>query len=368
MYSATNGVALGATNLDRLNLDDGHPLKRSISFLSIQDPLTDISQLLDLRNECHLPRLDAETSEVLNEIVRTVKLNGEAVSAAAVSDAQAGKRVLPMTLDPKKFGNFLARNEPILRTVISACHNVQGRRDTLQSCLQILANDYFQTQNRVPNGLAPNTRILLDGQVITGEPITVLVGATAKGIGEYRHQPAGTDGKIIIDIGHDIVYGSILPDAVLTQGFEKHDPAHRRAAAVLQSFFRCATMLEEQVAALGSHFNKARGTEAQQAKATRVELQYTGDRGIGDSCLEDGQNYNQRALSTREFNLLPKVAEIYEADHQAPLLTDPSLQTWLQSRDFNVDMLATTKPATRLCDAQVSSTSTALLATRAFAM
>ncbi|MBC7416340.1 MAG: hypothetical protein H7327_15540 [Herminiimonas sp.] len=360
----TNGELPGAPNLSAAGADSGAALRRQVSFLSLAPQLAELPALLATDYKKPGPRLDPGRRAVIAEVVKTAQVELAVVKSKAAADAIEGLRTLPMTLDTKRFGAFLEKQENAIAGVIDACENTGGRASTLEALIEKMVTDYLKQQDRYPSGLTAGRRMLVDEHVIDWAPVTVLVGKTVENIAQHFTDDTNNTEKFVLSLGDRVVYGAPEYFPALLQGVEDRREAEQRAFAMLQTVFHQITNMEEMSAAKG--FRAKTPDERKEATGTAAELTYEGSSALGDACTAEPGVPIQRNLAIQPLTHLPTVARQYEQKHGEPLFDDKALSDWVSSPGFQRDVSSILIPRGRLPNAQFQSTAELLLQTKAF--
>jgi hypothetical protein len=365
LFGKINAACVDENTADTLN-DFGqvNVLQRKVSFLSIAPQLEDIDVLTRVECGQQPRRIDTETRTVLEEVLKTVRLNHRIVEADAVGAAREGSRGLPLTVDGANFSNFLKDREALLAGVVDACRLSQGRSAQLQPLLHRLATDYFAVSARLPGRLEPGSRRIFEEVSVDAEPLTVLVGEFEESSGQHLVDPASSRDKILLAIGTPVVTGPLDALTAVLKGFEDRAAPEQRAAAVLQTLFYIMTHVEEKIVGVG--LNCRNEYEERQSRGTAMEIGYTGSRHAGDACDISRGGVTQRERASALLRTLPETLRAHQAAHQTPLLADANLAAWVLDPCFQTDVFSMTTPMLRLPNAQLSTTAALLAHMRAF--
>jgi len=344
-------------------------LARRPSFLLNSETLKALpSAIVELAASDTLPR-QAKASLVVNAIVTSVKHHIEHVEAAALEDAQRGKRICPMTLQPAKLRAFLSQQEPVLEEIISACQLPSNLRESeVERHLTTLATNYFNNSENYPGAptLRPaSVQILMHGRGAStlgqdrrGLVVNLLLDSTT--MAEFCRNPLWT----LNECGtfQDIHRARQL------QGFERHTFQKKLAALLIQQTLQEVSEIQEtlgvQSAAIPSHS----GLAQQAGKRTKEELYYAGSRTLSDHTVRSSEGLSQRAMLVEPMQGLPTFERHFNATYNEPLFADAEVRKWINSPEILLQLRGLTEPSARIL-AQISpATGRALLQTHAFSI
>jgi hypothetical protein len=343
---------------------DQTALRRQNSFLSVARQLDDVQELAFTPAGEPRPYLDPDSSEVLEESLRTIQVLPAAMHEVAIARARAGERALPLTLDTARMRAFLADNEAALSQVVQACAGGTGNAQRLSAPLQTLATEYLRRNGQLPSGLTPSMPADYRGAPMSNDPVSVFVGSFPNTDMRVMMEGNGSRDKCVVSLGRDVVSEPLKNNDPLIQGFESKTPAEKRAAAILQSFFKLLTFAEESIQASGLHAR----TDAERRKGagTKTEFGYLGSPRIGDAIDPQDGEMSQRMRAVMPLAELADHDASRQASGSARLVSDQALADWMDSPKFNKDMNDIVSTKLRLSNAQVPYTAAALLGSRAF--
>lgn len=338
---------------------DEAALRRQNSFLSISDTFGDIRALAFHPGGGLEPYLSTETADVLDQSILTVNLLSKALQEAAIARAVAGERALPLSLDRPRLDAFLADHEATLERIVSACAGGVVEPDELIGPLHTFVTDYLRYNRLLPSGLGPRVHEEYRGLPLCNAPVNVIVGRfpDSECMVQFDHDTSRD--ALVFSLGSVPISGPMEPFDSVIPGFDTKPPAQKRAAIILQSLFQTLTSGEERLHAQGTHARTVE--ERQKAQGTQQELDYPGSLALHDSTQPDARGMSQRLRATMPLRVL--------AQHQiegSSNITNRDLATWLGSAQFNMDMGVIADPSRRLGMAQVGTTASALLRSRAF--
>ena len=302
---------------------------------------------------------------LFNAIATSFKSQAEQVGNAAVRDAQQGRRLCPMTLQPAVFTTFLNRNQGLLASITAVCaRGPRQRARELPPLLESFAKNYFNSAATA-------------GNVVKLKPDTVQVSLEPGGCSRTAENwRGGLDILLNLDDGGADAFcqarksgpPASQSDAYFSnqlQGFERHTPAQRLAALYLQMTLDEITVIEERVPMMADKHTD--GTVQRQAQATMEEHTYPGFAGFQDDIMDRNTGSNgSRAALLSPLGKLPAVAHQFKRQYGEELLVDPGLRTWAGSSDLYYDMMSLSKPAGRLMLQRAQPNAQALLQTPAF--
>lgn len=364
----TNGDMFDAALFEEDDRGVQMTLARRPSFLLIKPMLDDLGPVVPRgASEMGLPRTIEERT-ALTAQVAAVHEQVETIKSRAIDDAQAGRRLCPMTLETELFHEFLTEHRPLLQRIIANSGSL-ATKDDLEHDLAMLADDYLKACGLHLPGLAQeDIPEELLGE-LTNAPVIVEI---VNGHRDPDHQLLGDEesGCCLITLSRSgIAAVAHAPDYVfhsefgLTEDFARCAPGERAASMYLQHLFHELAQIE-QSATLAEATDDNTILDNRPALHTLLENRYDGSLRLGDDCEDDTST--QRGNSLSNLARMRHFVGIHDQDNGTPLLTDPALNKWVKGTEFMNDTACLTTPNRRLERAQIGAVSDALRATGVF--
>ena len=342
----------------------GRTMRRRASFLLNREAMNYVedNQIRVLSYQ----RPDRTQVLLMNAIATSFKSQAEHVGDAALRDAQQGRRLCPMTLQPAAFNAFLAQNSWVARLAIANCTIGPAYRGrALKPVLERFAKSYFD-KAAATSGAAT---LDVDSVEVCFETGGDSMSCTNQQ--DRHHVVLKIDDSGAEDFCSRQYTGAFENQSEAyfhhqLQGFEEHEPLQKLAALYLQLTLDEISTVEER------HFLPDGGTGAsaitrRQARATQEEYTYPGFKGFEDDMSkEPTQGMDSRSKLLGQLRQLPMIEDQFRRQFGQELFTDPRLRSWVRSVGLPYDLMSLTNPAARLSLQRAQMNAQALLQLQEF--